>query len=70
MKLLLKRILIIVCLWAMLTGGAVFICSSGDGSFLLPGNNRRPVAEDSFLQTQVETSIRSTMQASDPDGDD
>jgi hypothetical protein len=70
LKLILKRIFIIVFLWAMLTGGAVFICSSGDGSFLLPGNNRRPIAEDSFLQTQVETSIRSTMQASDPDGDD
>ena len=70
MKTTLKRIFIIVFLWAMLTGGAVFICSSGDGSFLLPGRNRPPVAEDSFLQTDVETSIRSTMQASDPDGDE
>jgi hypothetical protein len=71
MEIILKRIAIIVVLWAMLTGGAVFICSSGgDGNLLVPGRNRPPVAEDSFLQTQVETSITSTMQASDPDGDD
>jgi len=70
LNIILKRIAIIVVLWTMLTGGAVFICSSGDGNLLLPGRNRPPVTEDSFLQTQVETSITSTMQASDPDGDD
>jgi hypothetical protein len=70
LKIILKRIFIIVFLWAMLTGGAVIVCSSGDGRFFLPGGNRPPVAEDSFLQTDVETSIRSTMQASDPDGDE
>jgi hypothetical protein len=70
LKIILKRIFIIVFLWAMLTGGAVVVCSSGDGNLFLPGRNRPPVAEDSFLQTDVETSIRSTMQASDPDGDD
>lgn len=54
----------------MLTGGAVFICSSDTSGFYSGGGNRRPVAEDSFIQTRLGQSVTSTMRASDPDDDD
>jgi hypothetical protein len=70
LRIVLKRIAIILVLWTMLTGGAVFVCSSDTSGFYGGGGNRRPVAEDSFIQTRLGQSVTSTMRASDPDDDD
>ena len=67
-----RRILYILLIWILLTGKTVIRCSSGDDDFdTLPpdGDNRPPVASDSFFQISSAGSLNAFMRATDPDGD-
>jgi hypothetical protein len=70
--LVLKRILLVLGLWLLLSA-ATIRCSSGtfrdDDDNDRPGQNRAPVASNSFLQTSLNQAVSDRMQATDPDGD-
>ena len=72
MALVLKRILLVLGLWLLLSA-ATIRCSSGtfqdDDDSDRPDRNRAPVANNSFLQTSLKQAVSDRMQATDPDGD-
>ncbi len=64
--LILRRLGLALLVWALLTGSATFVCSSGGD---LPVRNRAPVAQDDDYQVPAGTVLVGTARASDPDGD-
>jgi len=64
--LVLRRLLMISVLWALLTGGAVFVCTSGDTDAF---RNRPPVARDDSYSVPAGTTLIGAVRAVDPDGD-
>jgi len=64
--LVLRRILMVCVLWALLTGGAVFVCTSGDTDAF---RNRPPVARDDSYSVPAGTTLIGAVRATDPDGD-
>jgi len=61
-----RRILLILAIWAALTGGTVISCSSDPGN-LGPGN-KPPVAADSYYTVAVNGTLTGFMKATDPQG--
>jgi hypothetical protein len=60
-----RRILMVSMLWALLSGGAVIVCSTGDSSL----RNRPPVAQDDDYSVPAGTALVGSVRAVDPDGD-
>lgn len=52
-------------LWALLSGGAIIVCSTGDSAV----RNRPPVAQDDDYAVPAGTSLVGSVRAVDPDGD-
>jgi hypothetical protein len=65
MLLVLRRVLMVSVLWGLLTGGAVIVCSTGDGSL----DNRAPVARDDDYSVPAGMTLLGSARATDPDGD-
>jgi len=61
-----RRILLVLAIWALLTGGTVISCSSDPGN-LGPGN-KPPVAADSYYTVAVNGTLTGFMKATDPQG--
>jgi hypothetical protein len=64
--LFLRRLVMISVLWGLLTGGAVFVCTSGDSDDF---RNRPPVARDDSYSIPAGTTLIGAVRAVDPDGD-
>ena len=61
-----RRILLVLAIWGVLTGGTVIKCSSDPGN-LGPGN-KPPVAADSYYTVGVNGTLTGFMKATDPQG--
>lgn len=65
--LIVRRLVMALVIWALLTGSSTFSCTSGDGD--LPGLNLAPVAQDDDYAVPAGTVLVGSTRASDPDGD-